>query len=99
MLLHVTVLKGGKKEFVADINVTSHVQLESASPCGYPQYTNYVPSFSGCLDYIYFSEWSGLKLKRVIPLASHEKVVENTALPNADFPSDHLPLVCEFQVE
>ena len=79
------------------MKLASDLRLTSAF--GYPQYTNYVPAFSGCLDYIYFKESTRLRLKRVLPLATHTRVVEHTALPNVNFPSDHLPLVCEFEHE
>ena len=64
------------------------------SACGFPQYTNYVSNFIGCLDYIYV-EPSKLNVEEVIPMCSHEEVIQYTALPNAVFPSDHLALVCE----
>ena len=81
----------GKREFVEGIDISTDITFTSA--CGYPTYTNYVPAFSGCLDYIYID--SKLKCERVIPLPSHDVVTQHTALPNRHFPSDHLPLVCD----
>ena len=81
----------GKREFVENMNIESNLAFSSA--CGYPSYTNFVPAFNGCLDYIYID--STLQTERVIPLPSHEDVTQNIALPNRVFPSDHLALVCD----
>ena len=81
-------------EYVEGMNLRHSLELTSA--CGYPRYTNYVSGFAGCLDYIYVDRRS-LNVARVIPLPSHEDVTFFTALPNAVFPSDHLPLVCDLQ--
>ena len=87
-------VKGGKPEFVEGMNL--HHNLELISACGYPRYTNFVAGFAGCLDYIYIAR-DLLKVAKVVPLSSHEDVTLYTALPNAVFPSDHLPLVCELE--
>ena len=92
--LVITMLTGGKVEYVEGMNV--HHSLELVSACGYPRYTNYVTGFAGCLDYIYVDRRQ-LKVSTVVPLPSHEEVTTFTALPNVVFPSDHLPLVCELE--
>lgn len=66
------------------------------SAAGTPPYTNFVAGFCGTLDYIYADE-SKLQLKRAIPLSEHEDVVQEIALPNRIFPSDHMPLVVELK--
>jgi len=88
------VFQGGKVEYIAGMNLHHSLQLVSA--CGYPRYTNFVAGFSGCLDYIYVDRES-LKVAKVVPLPSHEDVTLFTALPNAVFPSDHLPLICDLE--
>lgn len=64
--------------------------LESA--CGQPVYTNYTPFFSGCLDYIFYDSRE-LTVSEVVPLPSHQQVVQNIAIPSIVIPSDHLALV------
>ena len=85
---------GGKVEFIDGLDVRHSLNLVSA--CGYPRYTNFVTGFASCLDYIYI-ESDRLRTAAVVPLPSHEEVIRNIALPNAEFPSDHLALVCELE--
>lgn len=58
---------------------------------GYPEWTNYVGGFVGALDYVWCSE--DFIPKSVAPLPPMSAVLEATALPNAQFPSDHVPVV------
>lgn len=48
-------------------------------------YTKFAGEFCGCLDYIFVSDEFNV-------LKSHLLLMTNTELPNADCPSDHLPL-------
>jgi mRNA deadenylase 3'-5' endonuclease subunit Ccr4 len=48
-------------------------------------YTKFGGEFCGCLDYIFVS-------KEFKVLKSHLLLTNKTELPNADCPSDHLPL-------
>lgn len=83
---------GGKEEFVPDMNFEHNFNLTSA--CGYPDYTNYVPGFRGGIDYI-FIQREKFDVQQVVPMPTHDEVVEHIALPNVVFPSDHLALVCD----
>lgn len=47
------------------------------------------------IDYIWYKPQSKLVPRRRWPIPSQSTIGEN-ALPNAEFPSDHLPLTCEF---
>ncbi len=78
-------------EFIEGMKFSHSLNLTSA--CGFPRYTNFVSSFTGCLDYIYVNE--ELRTERVVPLPTHEEVTQYTALPNVVFPSDHLALICD----
>jgi mRNA deadenylase 3'-5' endonuclease subunit Ccr4 len=60
-----------------------------------PLFTTYSDNFSGCLDYIFYSPDS-LRVASLLGLPKLERVSRMTALPSADFPSDHLPLVVDF---
>ncbi|XP_050438056.1 2',5'-phosphodiesterase 12 isoform X2 [Adelges cooleyi] len=59
-------------------------------------YSNFTQTFFGLLDYIYFTE-DHLKLLQVLPMPSHEEVIENVGLPSVTFPSDHLALIADFK--
>ena len=58
---------------------------------GYPEWTNYVGGFVGALDYVWCSE--DFNPRTVAPPPPMSAVLEATALPNAQFPSDHVPVV------
>lgn len=59
-------------------------------------FTNLTDKFMGTIDYIFYSESPNHFLKEILKLPSPEEVKGQIALPNAEFPSDHLPLVCSF---
>jgi hypothetical protein len=59
-----------------------------------PETTNYTGSFSGTLDYIFWSP--GLRRTGVMSLPTREVLQRHTALPSADWPSDHLALAASF---
>ncbi|KAB0798204.1 hypothetical protein PPYR_09197 [Photinus pyralis] len=82
------------EETVRGLNLTQRFNLESA--CGTPPYTNYTAGFFGCLDYIYY-EKDNLSVTQVIPLPSHEEVMEHIALPSIVHPSDHIALVADLK--
>ena len=71
---------------------THNFDFESA--CGQFDYTNYVPGFRSCLDWIYL-EKDKMSSLQVVPMPSHKKVTQYGALPNVVFPSDHMALVCD----
>ena len=64
--------------------------------CGYPEFTNFVGGFVGCLDYVWFDS-SGLVSTASMPMPPLEAVTAETALPNSEFPSDHLPMVADLR--
>lgn len=79
-----------KEEAVEGLKITTKLRFSSAYKD--VPYTNYVPSFNGCLDYIYY-EKDSLKCDSVVPLPDHEDVTASDGLPSDVFPSDHLALV------
>ncbi|CAD5119216.1 DgyrCDS7848 [Dimorphilus gyrociliatus] len=89
---HKAFFSDGEAQYVPNWNFESLFKFKSAT--GYPDYTNYIASFHGCLDYV-FVESDKFEVLRTIPMPAHEHVTQMTALPNAVFPSDHLSLVCE----
>jgi 2',5'-phosphodiesterase len=66
------------------------------SGCGKQEFTNYVGGFVAVLDYILHD--ATLVSVAAAPAPSVEDVTRQTALPNAQFPSDHVPQVCDLQV-
>ena len=63
------------------------------SGCGDQAFTNYVGGFVAVLDYILHD--ATLVSVAAAPVPAVEDVVQQTALPNAQFPSDHVPQVCD----
>ena len=61
---------------------------------GFLDWTNYVGGFVGALDYCWISA-NAFTPRRVSPLPAMHAVLEHTALPNAQFPSDHIPVVVD----
>lgn len=90
---HVDWASSGPEELV-QMALVNPFQLVSA--CGFPEYTNYVGGFQGCLDYI-FVEPHVLQVDQVIPLPSHQEVTTCQALPSVSHPSDHIALVCDLK--
>ena len=70
--------------------------LALVSACGYPEFTNYVGGFAGSLDYIWCDS-SALASVASMPMPPLESVTAETALPNSEFPSDHLPMVADLR--
>ena len=83
---------GGKEDYIPYFELSHGFKLVCAS--GTPAYTNYVSSFKDCLDYI-FVDSERLQPIRVVPMPTHDEVIQYTALPNVVFPSDHIALVCD----
>lgn len=61
-----------------------------------PEFTNYTMNFRGTLDYIWFDQ-SALRCAAVAPVPPVEQLTRaGTALPNAQYPSDHTILIADF---
>ena len=57
-------------------------------------YTTFVTHFHSEIDHVFYDS-THLRCDRWIPMPPHSAVIEHVALPNVNFPSDHLALVCE----
>ncbi|KAF4712656.1 hypothetical protein FOZ62_026079, partial [Perkinsus olseni] len=58
-----------------------------------PEFTNYTPTWQGCLDYVFYKEGRGkLQSLSMDPLPSVDILTKQGTLPNSDIPSDHVPL-------
>lgn len=82
------------EEQVQDVELKQPFKLSSA--CGTPKYTNFTEGFADCLDYIYY-DTKHLSVAQVIPLPSHEEIIQHTALPSIVCPSDHIALVADLK--
>jgi 2',5'-phosphodiesterase len=75
--------------------------LRLRSACGDPEWTNFVGGFRGALDYVWCDTSSDTAFGAAMvpvahaPLPPLEAVTRQTALPNDEFPSDHLPMVAD----
>ena len=93
------------------VHLRHPLRLQSA--CGFPEWTNFVAGFAGALDYIWcdtgtnlgrdphrgVSNQAPLRPTAHAPMPSLESVKQQTALPNDQFPSDHLPMVADLRFE
>ncbi|XP_012284829.1 2',5'-phosphodiesterase 12 [Orussus abietinus] len=70
--------------------------LELASACGTPQYTNYTVEFADCLDYIFY-QTNSLKVAQIVPMPSIEELQLHSALPSVVFPSDHISICADLK--
>uniref|UniRef100_A0AAF5DHU7 MARVEL domain-containing protein n=1 Tax=Strongyloides stercoralis TaxID=6248 RepID=A0AAF5DHU7_STRER len=82
------------------------IQDTYQSLCKFPCYTNYTywfnekeneyTGFEGTLDYIWGDK--SIKVTKIIDMPKHENVIKYGALPSKHFPSDHLPICCEYSL-
>ncbi|KAB8664846.1 hypothetical protein FH972_026269 [Carpinus fangiana] len=61
-------------------------------------FTNYTPTFTGIIDYIWYST-SALQVTSLLGPIDSEYISRVPGFPNSHFPSDHLALVSEFVVK
>ena len=75
--------------------------LRLRSACGDPEWTNFVGGFRGALDYVWCDTSRDTSFGAAVVPVAHapmpplEAVTAQTALPNDEFPSDHLPMVAD----
>lgn len=62
----------------------------------WPRYTNYVAYFKGTIDHIFFKKGK-LRIRKLLKIPTEEEI-KNKSLPNRRFPSDHLPIMTEFEI-
>jgi mRNA deadenylase 3'-5' endonuclease subunit Ccr4 len=59
--------------------------------------SNFAGSFAGGLDYVWYSA-ERLRVTRVMEQIDYETLTASTALPNPQYSSDHIALMCEFEL-
>lgn len=82
--------------FVEGKDLPPGIQLKSAFADQEPEHTNYTTTFKACIDYIWFSSTEFIISTRSSIPSADELSIES-ALPNSEHPSDHIPLFCELQ--
>ncbi|XP_011063535.1 PREDICTED: 2',5'-phosphodiesterase 12 isoform X4 [Acromyrmex echinatior] len=88
--------KSNTEETVKNISLRQDLCMSSA--CGVPEYTNYTPEFSACLDYIFY-ERDKFEVEQVVPMPSKEELTLHTGLPSVVFPSDHISLCADLKLK
>ncbi|KAH8412901.1 hypothetical protein KR009_006695 [Drosophila setifemur] len=82
------------EEAVTGVHVSQPFKMASA--CGTPKFTNFTTLFSGCLDYIFYQQ-DRFELLQSVPLPTDDQLRENTAIPSALIPSDHVALIADLK--
>jgi CCR4-NOT transcription complex subunit 6 len=79
-------------------SITHRLPLTSSygEVSGEPKYTNYTGDFVGVLDYVFYTT-TQLKAVGVLKVDDEQYLREYTALPSPRYPSDHIPLLAEFE--
>ena len=64
--------------------------------CSHPEFTNYTEKFKGTIDYIFYKDFqeNNIKVRRVLNIPKSS--VLGDGCPNNIFPSDHLPIIADF---
>ncbi|KAL9105115.1 MAG: hypothetical protein Q9163_000033 [Psora crenata] len=62
------------------------------------KFTNYTPTFSGVLDYIWYSS-NAMEVKSLLGDVDEQYLRRVPGFPNAHFPSDHLALQADFAIK
>ncbi|KMQ88325.1 2 -phosphodiesterase 12-like protein [Lasius niger] len=88
--------RSNAEEAIENVSLTQDLCMSSA--CGTPEYTNYTPEFSGCLDYIFY-ERDKFEVEQIIPMPSKEELTLHTGLPSVVFPSDHISLCADLKLK
>ncbi|KAF2738205.1 hypothetical protein EJ04DRAFT_59765 [Polyplosphaeria fusca] len=91
---------GGKKygNFTRD-GISHPFSLKSSySAIGEMSFTNYVPHFSGVLDYIWYST-NSLQVMGLLGNVDKEYLQRVPGFPNYHFPSDHIALYAQYIVK
>lgn len=91
---HNKFLFADKEEAVTNVQLTQPYNMQSA--CGTPKYTNYVPGFKACLDYIFY-QTEHFQVQEIIPMPSDEELSAHVAIPSVVFPSDHVAIVANLK--
>lgn len=91
------ILRGISPEEVPELAVAPLRSAYREAHGTEPLVTNVSRDFRGCLDYVLFGG-AGIRLLGARPLPGEEELPRGSVLPSAAHPSDHLPLLAEFEL-
>jgi len=95
---HLDLADRGYGNFTRD-GIYHPFKLKSAySQIGDLNFTNYVPTFSGVIDYIWYST-NAMQVRGLLGDVDPDYLRKVPGFPNYHFPSDHLPLKAEFAIQ
>lgn len=83
--------------YMSERNFSHNLALKSSYNCiGELPFTNFTPSFTDVIDYIWFSTHA-LRVRGLLGEVDPEYVSKFIGFPNDKFPSDHIPLLARFE--
>lgn len=83
--------------YMSTKNFMHSLALKSSYSCiGELPFTNFTPSFTDVIDYIWFSSHA-LRVRGVLGEVDPEYISHFIGFPNDKFPSDHIPLISRFE--
>ncbi|CAG59995.1 uncharacterized protein GVI51_H05995 [Nakaseomyces glabratus] len=83
--------------YFSEDNFSHNLALKSSYNCiGELAFTNFTPSFTDVIDYIWFSS-QALRVRGLLGEVDSEYVSNFIGFPNDKFPSDHIPLLGRYE--
>ncbi|KAG0668048.1 Glucose-repressible alcohol dehydrogenase transcriptional effector [Maudiozyma exigua] len=83
--------------YMSQKQFSHHLALNSCYSCiGELPFTNFTPSFTDVIDYIWFSTHS-LRVRGLLGKVDEDYVNKFVGFPNDKFPSDHIPLIARVE--
>ncbi|QLL34064.1 hypothetical protein HG536_0F03890 [Torulaspora globosa] len=90
-------VKGRDFGYMTQKNFAHNLSMKSSySHIGELPLTNFTPSFTSVIDYIWFSTQS-LRVRGLLGPIDSDYISEFIGFPNAKFPSDHIPILARFE--
>ncbi|CCD26426.1 CCR4-NOT core exoribonuclease subunit CCR4 NDAI_0H02520 [Naumovozyma dairenensis CBS 421] len=89
--------KGRDFGYMTQKHFAHNLSLKSSYNCiGELPFTNFTPSFTDVIDYIWFSTQS-LRVRGLLGEVDPDYAAKFVGFPNDKFPSDHIPLLARFE--
>ena len=83
------------EQAVKKVSLKQPYKMQSA--CGAPAFTNYTAGFQACLDYIFFQN-DKFQATKSIEMPEEEELRAHIAIPSVVFPSDHVAIIAELEL-
>lgn len=83
--------------YMSQKNFSHHLSLESSYNCiGELPFTNFTPSFTQAIDYIWYSTHA-FRVRGLLGKIDDDYIRKFIGFPNDKFPSDHIPLISRLE--